>query len=328
MKYSCEVVQDLLPLYVDEICSSKSREIVAEHVAECSQCREQMASLCDRSVTAELSDERDGVLKKHMKKEKKRSTMIALIMSACLTVPIIVCLICNLAVGHGLDWFYIVLTSLLVFASVTIVPFWVDNNKFLWSLGTFTVSLILLLGTVCIYTSGKWFFIASVPTLAGLLICFMPYIIKHLPLPDFMKNHKAFMVMLIDTAAVYSIIAEVGAYTRYPGYWDIAIPTTSFCMILPWTIMIVARYFSVGKMFKGAVISLICGVFCVFINDVVAIALGEFDKLNLLKADFSNWNFYTNNGNVAWLFLITGVAISVIFALVGLISSKLRKNKK
>lgn len=328
MKYSCEVVQDLLPLYVDEICSSKSREIVAEHVAECSECREQIASLRDKSVTLELSDERDGVLKKHMKNEKKRSTMAALIMSACLTVPIIVCLICNLAVGHGLDWFYIVLTSLLVLASVTVVPFCVGNNKFLWSLGTFTVSLMLLLGTVCIYTSGKWFFVAAVPTLAGLLIFFMPYIIRRLPLPDLLKNHKALMVMLVDTAAVYSIIAEVGFYMRYPEYWSIAIPIASYSMILPWTIMVVARYFPIGKMFKGAVISLIVGVFGSFCNDAVTIALGEFDKLNLLKADFSNWNFYTNNGNVAWLFLITGIALAVILMLVGIISSKLKKIEK
>ncbi len=326
MKYNCEVVQDLLPLYVDNICSMQSREIVDAHIEECPRCKEQLTALGDRSVTQELSQERDGVLKTHMKKEKKRSTMIAMITSACLTVPIIVCLICNLAVGHALDWFFIVLTSLLVFASVTIVPLVTCDNKLLWTLGSFTVSVLALLGTICIYTNGNWFYIVAVPVTAGLLICFMPYIIRHLPLPAFLRNHKALLVMLVDTAAVYSIIAAAGLYTRYPGYWDIAVPIASFCMILPWAIVLTARYIPISKMYRGAVISLICGVFCAFINDVAELTLGEFDKLNLLKADFSNWNYYTNNGNIAWLFIISGTVIALILAVAGRILSKTKRN--
>lgn len=325
MKYNCEIVQDLLPLFVDDICSKQSGEIVTAHVQECPRCKEQLTALRDKSVTQKLSNERDGVLKTHMKKEKKRSTMIAMIMSACFTVPIIVCLICNLAVGHALDWFFIVLTSLLVLASVTIVPFLASDNKLIWSLGAFTVSSLALLGTICIYTGGNWFYVAAIPMTAGLLIIFMPYIIRHVPMPVVLKKHKSLIVMLIDTAAVYSIIAAAGFYTRYPRYWDVSMPITSFCMILPWIILLIARYLPIKRMFKGAVISLICGVFGAFINDVVSIALNEFDGLNLLKADFRNWNLYTNNGNVAWLFIITGTALALIFAAVGIVSSAKKK---
>ncbi len=319
MKLDCEVIQDLLPLYIDNICSPKSREIVDTHVRECPDCMAQLKALDDHTVTKELLQERDRVLETHKKKEKKRSAMIGMITAACLTVPVIVCLICNIAIGHALDWFFIVLTSLCVFASVTVVPLLVSENRFLWSMVSFILSLTALLGTVCLYTGGDWFIIAIVPAVAGLLICFTPFIIRLIKLPEVLKHHKAFLTVLIDTVAVYSIVVAAGFYTKASGYWYPALLITSFCMILPWAILGVARYLRIRKMFKASLISLICGAFGGFINDVVGIAIGEFDRLNLAKADFTNWNFYSNNGNVAWIFIITGIALSVIFAVLGIV---------
>lgn len=36
----CEVIQDLIPLYVDECCSKESKRLVEEHIETCSECRE------------------------------------------------------------------------------------------------------------------------------------------------------------------------------------------------------------------------------------------------------------------------------------------------
>ena len=35
----CGLVQDLLPLYAEEMCSEESRALVTEHLAECADCR-------------------------------------------------------------------------------------------------------------------------------------------------------------------------------------------------------------------------------------------------------------------------------------------------
>lgn len=35
----CNVIKDLLPLYVDECCSGESRKLVAEHLDSCESCR-------------------------------------------------------------------------------------------------------------------------------------------------------------------------------------------------------------------------------------------------------------------------------------------------
>ena len=42
MKIDCEVIRDILPLYADDACSEKSRQMVDEHLEECSACREQL----------------------------------------------------------------------------------------------------------------------------------------------------------------------------------------------------------------------------------------------------------------------------------------------
>ena len=40
MKNKCDIVQDLLPLYVDGCCTQSSRELVEEHLQECAACKQ------------------------------------------------------------------------------------------------------------------------------------------------------------------------------------------------------------------------------------------------------------------------------------------------
>ena len=44
-KYNCELIQDILPLYQDEICSAYSHSIVEEHLQECETCAKIMEKL-------------------------------------------------------------------------------------------------------------------------------------------------------------------------------------------------------------------------------------------------------------------------------------------
>lgn len=39
MKLVCEIVEDLLPLYADNVCSEQSRQAVTEHLQNCEKCR-------------------------------------------------------------------------------------------------------------------------------------------------------------------------------------------------------------------------------------------------------------------------------------------------
>ena len=35
----CEIIRDLLPLYVDDVCSEKSKDMIEEHLRGCEECR-------------------------------------------------------------------------------------------------------------------------------------------------------------------------------------------------------------------------------------------------------------------------------------------------
>ena len=52
MKMKCSVIQDLMPSYVDEICSQDSRELVREHVAECEQCKVKLEQMKSSQIVA------------------------------------------------------------------------------------------------------------------------------------------------------------------------------------------------------------------------------------------------------------------------------------
>ena len=50
MKMKCSVIQDLMPSYVDEICSQDSRDMVEEHVAECEQCKAKLEQMKNTQI--------------------------------------------------------------------------------------------------------------------------------------------------------------------------------------------------------------------------------------------------------------------------------------
>lgn len=45
MKISCDVIEDLLPLYVDDMVSEDSRQLVEEHLKECTTCQKMMEEM-------------------------------------------------------------------------------------------------------------------------------------------------------------------------------------------------------------------------------------------------------------------------------------------
>lgn len=44
MELTCEIIEDLLPLYVDSVCSSQSRQAVERHLRECEKCKKAFES--------------------------------------------------------------------------------------------------------------------------------------------------------------------------------------------------------------------------------------------------------------------------------------------
>lgn len=74
-KISCEVVKDLLPLYVDDICSEDSKQIVASHLDTCEECRREYNQI-KYDIHIEQENHDSSIISKISKKwrwEKKKS---------------------------------------------------------------------------------------------------------------------------------------------------------------------------------------------------------------------------------------------------------------
>ena len=89
MKLSCDIVQDLLPLYEDNLCSQATREAVEEHLGECETCGKQ------HTAVQELTEPEMEVKPKQEKKaaaksfKKIRNRWIASIVVILLLIPVL-----------------------------------------------------------------------------------------------------------------------------------------------------------------------------------------------------------------------------------------------
>ena len=65
MKINCEIIQDLIPSYVEEICSNASKQCVEEHIADCKECNQlvELYKKSDFSADSLEQKELDGFRK-------------------------------------------------------------------------------------------------------------------------------------------------------------------------------------------------------------------------------------------------------------------------
>lgn len=73
MKLPCEMIQDLLPLYHDDVCSDISKTLVQDHLSYCESCRSYLASLDADLDVPELEMEKAEPLVKIQVNWKKRT---------------------------------------------------------------------------------------------------------------------------------------------------------------------------------------------------------------------------------------------------------------
>lgn len=80
----CNVIQDLLPLYADDVVSPESRELVQEHLGYCPDCRQMLREIQTDIPIPQHTD--DTALKKIKKKQRFRGICIALIAVVCVVL--------------------------------------------------------------------------------------------------------------------------------------------------------------------------------------------------------------------------------------------------
>ena len=215
MNKECEVIRDLLPLYVDDVCSGTSRELIEEHLQDCPECSAILEKIRKNEIENNLREEKEQVIEYQAKRFKRRSTTVGSVVSGLFMVPILICLIINLSVGGSLGWFYLVLGGLAVVASWTLVPLMVQRNKLFWSFCAFVLSVLFTLAVACFYTHGKWFFLASSAVLFGFALIGLPFALRAEPVRAFIGNYNRWIIVgAVDLILFANMMNMITLYSK------------------------------------------------------------------------------------------------------------------
>ena len=221
MKSDCEVIRDLLPLYADDVCSGKSRELVDAHLRECPDCAAVLSQLRSDEMESGLQEEKTQVIARQAKRFKRRSAAVGTVIAGIFMIPVLVCLIVNLASGAALDWFFIVLGGLAVAASLIIVPLMVPRDRLFWTFCGFCASLMLLLAVCSLYSGGGWFPVAASASLFGLSVIFLPFAVKAAPVRALIGDFsRPLLVISVDAILFANMMNMITLRTKGgPAYF-------------------------------------------------------------------------------------------------------------
>ena len=216
MKTDCEVIRDLLPLYADNACSTKSRTLVEEHLQECPDCRELVSRILKTEIEDTLHSEKESVIEYGVRQFRRRSTIVGSAVSGVFMVPVLVIAIMAFIAGSTMNWVTVVLAAFCVAASLIAVPVLVPEDKAFWTFCAFCASLMILLGVACIYTRGNWFWIASSAVLFGLSVIFLPFLIRAKPVRKLIgKSNRVLIVLGVDCALFFNMLNMVSSEGRF-----------------------------------------------------------------------------------------------------------------
>lgn len=90
MKYKCDFIKDLLPLYADNVCSAETKAVVEEHFAECADCKiayRKMKRDIRRESLTDYSASIAAIKKDNTKRVNKKALIFSII---CLVLIVII----------------------------------------------------------------------------------------------------------------------------------------------------------------------------------------------------------------------------------------------
>jgi len=249
----CDVIQDIIPLYHDNVCSNKSRQYVENHIKSCKKCEDLLKSLdAEDSYEKNIKNETQMVLAHHAKQEKTLAMKAGMVIAALLLLPIIIVLLVTLSGGASFRTDIVLIASMLLVAGLTVVPLMSKKNKFSKMMIFSTLSLLLV-----IFTSHQLFYHGSIleffeiafSVVFGLSIPFFPFVIRQASLPEGLQNKKGLITMIWDTVWFYLMMISFGIV--YPEAWHDLICIGTFGISLPWVIFVIARYIGRNCLIKA-----------------------------------------------------------------------------
>ena len=202
---ACEIVKDMLSLYVDGMVSDVSRKSIENHLGHCTDCNEVYRNMAYQ-LEMETSPTEIQDVKRFLKKTKIMYLLYSL--GVLSFIAILVCLIVDLAVNKKITWSLIVGSSCLFADTVIYVLSTCKKNKGCIAMAVISIGTFCLLSVIQItryYLMGTgtfWFFRYGLPILLSWLgVLWLPLLIR-----KFLKWN------IWDCAALLLLLAIAGTY--------------------------------------------------------------------------------------------------------------------
>lgn len=201
----CEIVRDLMPLYVDGVVSDVSKGSVEEHLAHCAECKEVYQDMVyDIEMEKQPSEVQD--IKRFLKKTKKMYLSYGLgILSF---VAVFVCMIVDLAIHKGVTWSLIVGTAVISADALVYALSTCKKDKDIiamavTSIGTAGLLFVIQVTRYYLMDTGTfWIFRYGIPILCLWLgILWIPLLLR-----------RSFKWDVWDQIAVFMLLVIIGNY--------------------------------------------------------------------------------------------------------------------
>lgn len=292
--------------------------------------------ITEHELITASEDVQQNELEKQAKRYQRTHRGYCWTMLALYGISLLVCFICNLAVGHTLSWFFIVLAGEAIAFSLTLVPVLMKKNQGLWTLGAFYFSLNLLLLVCRLYVGGNWLTVTFTAVTLGFAVVFLPLVLRQLRLPRAISSHKTLICFIVDTLLLFALITVselmVGGEANL---LPIDFPAALFSITLPWFCMAVIRYLRVNALFKAAICLAGTGIYQYLINSILHTIIDgapfALPRVNFFRGwtDPAIWSnpacTDTINANSTFLSSAAFMALGLLFAIGGIVWALTRR---
>ena len=324
MERDCEIIRDILPLYADGVCSAASRAAIDEHLKNCAACREILTAMTNDTAEHLLYNEKQQALADQARKFKRKGAVAGMVFAAIMAVPVLVCLIVNLAVGHGLSWFFIVLAALLTAASLLVVPLLAPKHKFFYTVTAFCTSLLLLLGVCTLYTGGRWWGIAASAGMFGRGVILLPILVNRPPCREIFSPHKALTVLAADTLLYSIMMTAIGLRVRSATYAVMALAISLPIILVIWLALLIFRFLKANGWIKSGAVLLALAILWLIADGAVRLINGELPFWRNIVMT----SYYWNDGALMLVNVAAFGGMGLLLLLIGCLTGKGKKHEK
>lgn len=322
----CDVVQDLLPLYYDNACTSASKKMVEQHLTTCEKCKKTYAALKNTAIDTVMKNESESILERHAKKERNTAYKAGIVIALILMIPIVITFVVSMSNGGSLGVFAVLTASMLLAASLSVVPLLSAQRKMAKSILAGTAALLLIFFFTDRMNGGGQFVLWTIPTIFGLSVVLFPFVIRNISLPPILSDKKALITLTWDTLWLFLTIFEVCNHSGNIEGMKSGYTVSLILLAGVWLVFLTARYLPINVWLKAGIILIISSIWMAFTNDVYAYLAEHKKQLTILSTNFYDWsNNICFNANVYTIILIFGGLVGGGLLVYGIID--MRRNR-